>query len=158
MRVSTTRVLSSGSTYSEEFPATPDSVPRARAAMADFAAAAGATGDQLDDVRLCVSEAVTNVVQHAYGGGIGTFQITASYLPGELWALIADDGTGLRPGRVHGGLGVGLAVIAQLTDEFQIVRRSTGGTQLEMHFRMRVGERPPESRPGDPQPATPSRA
>jgi anti-sigma regulatory factor (Ser/Thr protein kinase) len=144
--------------YSQEFPATPDSVPRARAALAGFASAAGATGEQLDDVRLSVSEAVTNVVQHAYGGGIGTFQITASYIPGELWLLIADDGTGLRPGRVHGGLGLGLAVIAQVTDEFQIVRRSSGGTQLEMRFRIRVGEKPPESRPSAPEPATPSPA
>jgi serine/threonine-protein kinase RsbW len=151
-------VLSPGSTYSEDFPATPDSVPRARAAVAGFAVAAGAIGEQLDDIRLGASEAVTNVVQHAYEGRPGSFQLTASYTPGELWLMIADDGAGLRPGSVHGGLGLGLAVIAQVTDEFQIVRRASGGTQLEMRFSIRNAAPPPEFRPGHPQPATPSPA
>jgi anti-sigma regulatory factor (Ser/Thr protein kinase) len=141
-------VLRPGSTYAEEFPATPGSVSQARTALAEFAATVGVTGAQLDDVRLVVSEAVTNVVQHAYGEGAGTFQITASHMPGELWLLVSDDGQGMQPGSVHGGLGLGLAVIAQVADEFQIVRRSSGGTQLEMRFRIKSAGRRPEFWPG----------
>jgi anti-sigma regulatory factor (Ser/Thr protein kinase) len=145
-------VLNPGSTYTEEFPATPESVPKARAAVAGFALAAGATGDQLNDVRLAASEGVTNAVLHAYSGPPGAFHVTASYAPGELWLLISDDGAGLRPGCMRGGLGLGLAVIAQVSDEFQIVRRASGGTQLEMRFRLRIPGRPP--RPGSLQPRT----
>jgi anti-sigma regulatory factor (Ser/Thr protein kinase) len=145
-------VLSPGSTYTEEFPAIPDSVPRARAAVVGFALAAGATGEQLDGVRLAASEAITNAVLHAYLGASGSFQVTASYIPDELWLLVADDGRGLQPGGDRGGLGLGLAVIAQLADEFQITRRSSGGTGLQMRFRLRVPEPASSTEAGQPDP------
>lgn len=146
-------MLSPGSTYTEEFPATPDSVPRARAAAGGFALAAGAVGQQLDDIRLAASEAVTNAVLHAYDGTTpGTFHVTASYVPGELWLLVSDDGAGLRQGSMRGGLGVGLAVIAHLADEFKIVRRASGGTGLEMRFQVRTAEPAEQSSPGAPRP------
>jgi anti-sigma regulatory factor (Ser/Thr protein kinase) len=146
-------VLSPGSTYTEDFPAIPESVPKARAALAGFALAAGAAGDQLESIRLAVSEAITNAVLHAYPGATGTFQVTASYTPDELWVLIADDGAGLRPGSTRGGLGLGLAVIAQVADDFQIERRSSGGTQLQMRFRLRVADRPFHADGGSPRSA-----
>ena len=147
-------MLSPGSTYTEEFPATPDSVPRARAAVAGFALAAGATSHRLDDIRLAASEAVSNAVLHAYSAPGGSVQVTASYLPDELWLLIADDGAGLRPGGATGGLGVGLALIAQVADEFQVVARSSGGTQLQMRFRLRVAGPALRSHTGRPAPVT----
>ena len=48
-------------------------------------------------------------------------QLSASYVDGEFWLLIADDGSGLRPRGPHSGLGLGLALIAQLADDFQIL-------------------------------------
>lgn len=122
--------------------------------MTGFALAAGATGEQLDCVRLAASEAITNAVLHAYRGVAGRFQVTASYVPDELWILVADDGRGLQPGSDRGGLGLGLAVIAQLADEFQILRRSSGGTGLQMRFRLRVAEPAPDSDARQPDPAT----
>lgn len=146
--------MSPGSTYTEEFSATPESVPRARAGVAGFAMAAGAGGERLDAIRLAASEAITNAVLHAYRGQCGSFQVSASCLPDELWLLITDDGQGMRPGGEPGGLGLGLAVIAQMADEFQIVRRSSGGTQIQMRFRLRLAE--PAATPEDrePQPVT----
>jgi anti-sigma regulatory factor (Ser/Thr protein kinase) len=122
--------------------------------VACFALAAGASGQQLDAIRLAASEAITNVVLHAYPGPGGMVHVSTSYLPDELWVLIADDGQGMRPGSYGRGLGLGLAVIAQLADEFQIVRRASGGTQLEMRFRLRVagGGDMPETR--QPRPVT----
>jgi stage II sporulation protein AB (anti-sigma F factor) len=140
-------VLNSGSTYTEDFPAIPGSVPAARAALVGFALAAGAKGEQLEDIRLAASEAMTNAVLHAYDHGGGSFHISASYVPDELWLLISDDGAGLRPGRVRGGLGLGLVLIAQLADDFEIVCRSNGGTQLQMRFRLRMPEKAPHARP-----------
>jgi two-component sensor histidine kinase len=56
--------------------------------------------------------------------------------------LIADDGTGLRPRGPHSGLGLGLALIAQLADDFQILSRAGGGTELRMQFRLADGNDP----------------
>ena len=41
-------------------------MPLARSALREFALAAGASEQQVDDVRLAGSEAVTNAVVHAY--------------------------------------------------------------------------------------------
>jgi anti-sigma regulatory factor (Ser/Thr protein kinase) len=151
-------VLSAGSTYTEEFPALPESVPRARTAVEGFALAAGAADEQLDNIRLAASEAVTNAVLHAYRGMSGSFQVTASYIPDELWLLVGDDGCGLGSGSDRGGLGLGLAVIAQVTDGFQIIRRANGGTEVQMRFRLRVAEPGRTAEEGRPDPASVSPA
>jgi anti-sigma regulatory factor (Ser/Thr protein kinase) len=146
-------VSPAGPTYSEEFSAVPASVARARAAVASFAMAAGAIGPQLEAIRLAASEAITNVVRHAYRAPGGTFQVSASRLPGEVWLLVADDGEGMRPGGDGRGLGLGLAVIAHLADDFQIVKRASGGTELQMRFRLSLAQTVPPSPAREPQPA-----
>lgn len=140
-------MLSPGSTYTEEFAAVAESVPRARTALTCFALAAGADSERLEAIRLSASEAVTNVVLHAYGRGEGSVRVSASYVPGELWLLVEDDGVGLQSNGRRGGLGVGLVLIAELADTFEIVRRSNGGTQLQMRFKLRVGNGSAETRP-----------
>jgi len=122
--------------------------------VADFALAAGATGPCLEAIRLAASEAITNAVLHAYSEPGGTVNVSASCLPDELWLLVSDDGQGLRPGRDSRGLGLGLAVIAQLADEFQIVSRSSGGTQLQMRFKLQAAGSTWTPDPGRCQPAT----
>lgn len=132
-------MLDPGDTYTEAYPAIADSVPRARAALTAFAEDAGARGDKLDSIRLAASEAVTNAVRHAYReGSPGPIQVSASCLEDELWLLIADSGSGLRARSKTPGLGLGLALIAQLADDFQILSRGTGGTELQMRFKLPV--------------------
>lgn len=128
---------------SATYPATAESVPRVRAELTEFAAEAGANEDRLDAIRLAASEAVTNSVLHAYHGTPGKIQVTASSVGGELWLFVADDGSGLRPRGPHSGLGLGLALIAQIADEFQILSRSTGGTELRMQFKLDDAEEHP---------------
>jgi len=110
------------------------SVPSARRALAEMAAAAGAADRQLDAIRLAASEALTNVVLHAYSTPSGEIHVTAGIAGDELWVLIADDGRGIQAGLESDGLGLGLALIARLTDEFAIVERSSGGTELQLRF------------------------
>src|ERR1700750_313567 len=97
-----------GQTLSHTFPAVADSVPRARGALSSLARAGGATADQIDSIRLAVSEAATNVVVHAYDDDAGRIQLDAGLSAGELWVLIADDGLGMRPQSQRPGLGFGL--------------------------------------------------
>jgi anti-sigma regulatory factor (Ser/Thr protein kinase) len=118
----------------ETFPAVADSVPRARHALAAFARRAGASGEQIDAVSLTSSEALTNAVLHAYRGEPGAIQVTAALVAQELWVLIADEGSGIQPRGERPGLGLGLGLIAKLTDDFEIVARSGGGTEVRMRF------------------------
>ena len=116
------------------FPATAAALPVARRAVVTLARRAGATEERVHAIRLAVSEALTNVVLHAYRDRAGDFHLTAVVAGGELWVLVADDGCGLRPGSDRSGLGLGLALIAQASDELTIVKRSGGGTELRMRF------------------------
>jgi len=120
--------------FSHTYPAQPSSAAQARAALADVAAAAGADQRQVDAVRLAVSEAVTNAILHAYRGKPGQVHVTAAVVSQELWVLIADDGCGMEPASDRPGLGLGLGLIAQLSDHMAIVPRATGGTEVQVRF------------------------
>lgn len=135
-------MLIAGETFSESYPAVPEAVADARNALTGFARDAGADAERLEAVRLATSEAVTNAVMHAYDSGQrGTVQVSASYVEDELWLLIADAGNGLRPRSNSPGLGLGLALIAQLADEFQILSRGSGGTELRLRFKLGAQKR-----------------
>jgi serine/threonine-protein kinase RsbW/stage II sporulation protein AB (anti-sigma F factor) len=123
-------------TLSITYQAEPDSVPSARRALSDFAVAAGAEPRQVEAVRLASSEALTNAVVHAYRGGPGSVYVTAAVVSDELWVLIADDGCGLEPRPDRPGLGLGLGLIAQVSDRLAVVPRATGGTEVRMRFNL----------------------
>jgi anti-sigma regulatory factor (Ser/Thr protein kinase) len=118
----------------ESYPAFACSVPVARQAISDFAAAAGAGDERLQAIRLASSEGLTNVVLYAYPARTGHIHVTARMAGGELWVLIADNGCGIHAGRDSDGLGLGLGLISQMTDGFSVVERSSGGTELRLRF------------------------
>ncbi|HSO97621.1 MAG TPA: ATP-binding protein [Solirubrobacteraceae bacterium] len=116
------------------YAAVPESVPLARQELVRFSLLAGADGGQAEDIKLSVSEALTNVVLHAYRGVEGVIHVRASIAGDELWVLIGDDGAGLESQSDRPGLGVGLALIAQTSDGLTIMNRSGGGVELRMRF------------------------
>jgi serine/threonine-protein kinase RsbW len=126
----------------ETYEASPCSVADGRAKLADFAAKAGATPDQVDGVRLAASEAMTNAVLHAYRGGPGLIYVNASVASGELWILVSDDGCGLRPRADRPGLGLGLGLISEVSDDFALVSRATGGTEVRVRFNLVTTDAP----------------
>lgn len=121
-------------TLSESYPATAESVPRARRWATNFATWAGAQPETVEAIKLAVSEAVTNAVMHAYRDDPGPVQLTAARTGEELWVLVADEGEGHQTAPVTPGLGWGLALIADACDQFMITERSGGGTELRMRF------------------------
>jgi serine/threonine-protein kinase RsbW len=125
-------------------PAVPETVRLARRSVVAFAELAGAGTTLLDRVKLAVSEAVTNVVLHAYrdrdaeAACAGPVHVGVA-LAGtgdrdELWVLVADEGCGLQPRDDSPGGGRGLRLIANAVDELTVVRRGAGGTELRMRF------------------------
>jgi anti-sigma regulatory factor (Ser/Thr protein kinase) len=120
----------------ETYEASPRSVADGRTKLAEFAGKAGATPNQVDAVRLAASEAMTNAVLHAYGGGPGLIYVNAAVASSELWILISDDGCGLRPRADRPGLGLGLGLISEVSDDFAIVSRATGGTEVRIRFNL----------------------
>jgi anti-sigma regulatory factor (Ser/Thr protein kinase) len=117
-----------------ELPPTADSVGEARRAVGEFASDLGT----LDaDVRLAVSEAVSNSVTHAFRGREpGTVTIVCRKRPELLTVTVADDGGGMRPNVESPGLGLGIPLITKLASEVRF-DSSEHGTTVSMSFRRR---------------------
>jgi serine/threonine-protein kinase RsbW/stage II sporulation protein AB (anti-sigma F factor) len=106
-----------------------------RGGFAGFAAAAGFTGAALDDVRACVSEAVTNAVVHAFRDGPpGTVSADVELTDRELLVRVSDDGIGFGPRHDSPGLGLGIPTIAAMSSAMTIDVSRTGGTEIRMAF------------------------
>ena len=120
----------------ETFPAEAPTARLARRAAGEFAASEGADAETLAAVELCVSEAVTNAVVHAYRGeeDPGPIQIEARRPNGYLCLYVRDEGCGLTPRLDSPGLGLGLPLISQTAAELEVRRPEHGGTELVMRF------------------------
>jgi anti-sigma regulatory factor (Ser/Thr protein kinase) len=101
-----------------------------------FAADAGPDADTLAAVRLCVSEAVSNAVQHAYReeDEPGSIEVRACRPDGYLCLYVRDRGCGLAPRRDSPGMGLGLPLIAQAATQVEVREPADGGTELVMRF------------------------
>src|SRR3954469_10116302 len=90
--------------------------------------------EQLSDLKLALTEACTNAVQHAYENGDGVVEILYELHPDRLVIEVSDTGEGfVTPDRApdpedltEGGLGI--AIIRALADEFEVGEREGGGS------------------------------
>jgi anti-sigma regulatory factor (Ser/Thr protein kinase) len=123
------------SALARRFPARADQVRLARREVEAYARKHGAVDP--DGIALAVSEAVTNVVVHAYidAPEPGDVEVFAERHPGDgLEIQVCDDGRGMRPRRDSPGLGVGLPIVARLAQRFRVETRPGGGTAVSMLF------------------------
>jgi serine/threonine-protein kinase RsbW len=117
------------------FPAVPDSVSAARAAAREAAGRYGADDVLLDSIALCVSEAVTNAVIHAYHGrSPGDVELEAHKPDGYVCIYVRDSGGGMRPRPDSPGAGFGLPLMSQLASEVAVRARAREGTELVLRF------------------------
>lgn len=119
-------------TYAAETPAP----ALARRATTAYAAGEGADAETLAAIALCVSEAVTNVVLHAYRerDHPGDVEVEARRPNGYLCLYVRDQGPGLTPRIDSPGLGLGLQVISQSATALEVREAAEGGTELVMRF------------------------
>jgi anti-sigma regulatory factor (Ser/Thr protein kinase) len=116
------------------FPATPEAGPILRKALAAVARECGLGEQRVNDVKLAVTEAVTNVIRHAYDRQTpGEVIATADVDAGTLRIVIADTGAGMGSRSDNPGLGLGLPLIARLADTVEVVRKSPG-TEIHITF------------------------
>jgi serine/threonine-protein kinase RsbW len=93
----------------------------------------------IGDIALAVSEACTNAVVHGRSNGAkGTFGVLAEIFAGAVRVTVTDDGEGMSPRSDSPGLGLGLPLMATLSDALEVDVGPGGvGTAVAMSFRPR---------------------
>lgn len=112
-----------------------ENIPLLRNVVAHAARNAGVSEERLHDVKLCVTEAATNVVEHAYTGEQrGAVRVDVRVVGDELEIEVADDGRGMDPARRMEDGGYGLGIIYQLTDRSSVGTTPGSGVRVRMAF------------------------
>ncbi len=88
----------------------------------------------IEDVKLAVTEACTNVVRHAYQGAEGPLEVKVEPKSGSLTVVVTDHGTGIRPNPASDGAGLGLPLIAALSSQLEIGDGEEAGSCIRMSF------------------------
>jgi serine/threonine-protein kinase RsbW len=93
----------------------------------------------LSDIKLAVTEACTNVVIHAYPEGEGPMEVRAHLGDERLSVIVRDEGRGVVPRADSPGLGLGLPLIATLTESLELGTGADDATEVRMTFRIDQG-------------------
>lgn len=149
-------------------PSRPENVGVARVAVAAFAAQLPFTLSELEEIKVAVSEAVTNAVVHGYGHGRGVVTIRAGHDGRRLWVEVADSGRGIAdieqarqpafstdPER----MGMGFAFMEAFMDQVDVESAPGAGTTVRLYKRPRPKEQAPspdEPAAGDPAAGAPN--
>lgn len=126
-----------------EFPSLSANESFARAAAAGFAAQLDPTLEELGDIKTSVSEAVTNVIVHAYPDTIGKVSMRLRILDGEkLEITVRDWGKGIddleqamEPMYTTGGeerSGMGFTIMESFMDKLRVKSKPGKGTTVTM--------------------------
>ena len=126
------------------FPSISSNEGFARSCAACFAARLDPTLDEISDIKMAVSEAVTNCIVHAYPQTVGKIYITASVFDGgRVKISVRDRGCGIIDVRqameplftTLGGerAGLGFAVMESFMDRITVHSKPDRGTTVTMH-------------------------
>jgi stage II sporulation protein AB (anti-sigma F factor) len=125
-------------------PALPANVALIRHTLAGVLERLPLRPERRNEIQVAVTEAATNAVVHAYGGGEGPLEMTATARAPWLVVSIRDAGRGIHPAahREHGDptVGFGLPFIETLSDAMR-VEGGPGGTTVDLAFALEGEER-----------------
>ena len=124
--------------FTLSFPARAEYIVLCRLGVAALARLATLDAESVDDLKLAVTEACTNVVQHAYRDGFPEqIDVTYEAYAGVVRVVIEDTGVGhghwlaLASDDRDGGMG--LAIIRSLMDEVELAEGAGGrGTRVSL--------------------------
>ena len=119
----------------------------ARTAAACFAAQMDPTLNELEDIKTAVSEAVTNVIVHAYPDSIGQVQMKIRVLPDHVLEItVRDHGRGIpdvekamEPMYTTGGeerSGMGFTIMESFMDKLAVRSVPGRGTTVSMRKKL----------------------
>jgi anti-sigma regulatory factor (Ser/Thr protein kinase) len=118
-------------------PARAEGVGVVRQALAGVADALDVADGVLADMKMAVTEACTNVVVHAYPEDDGLLDVELRTGESGLTIVVRDHGSGIQPRRVPSrpaALGLGLPLVAALSDAFELRGSAGEGTEVRMTF------------------------
>jgi len=123
-------------------PARPENVSVIRHVLGAFAEALRLPDDLVEDLRLAVTEACTNVVRHAYPSDqTGPVEISIQPLEEHVSVIVSDHGRGIGTSSDTTGPGLGLPLIAAIADVVELQPVPGGGSRVAMTFsRQRRGD------------------
>lgn len=130
-----------------EFLAISENEKFARSTVSAFVSQLNPTLDEIEDIKAAVSEAVTNIVVHAYGNNIGTVYITCTLSDDTATITIKDTGCGIcdiklartplytgSPDSERSGLG--FTVMETFMDEIDVISERGVGTTITLKKRV----------------------
>lgn len=125
-----------------EFPSETRNVGFARTALALFASQLDWTLDEIEDIKVAVSEAVSNCVIHGYGLERGVIRIEASHGDNVLEIVIEDFGRGIEDLQLAQEtgyssipaerMGLGFTFMHEYMDEVQLASEIDRGTTVKL--------------------------
>ena len=125
-------------------PSLSDYVGVMRLAVSGVASRLKFTIEEIEDIKIAVSEAYTNAVQHGYNSNSdGRVVVVCNVYEDRLEIQVQDEGVGFEPTTLGTedqkteseskmGLGLGIAFIRNLMDESEIVSSPGKGTTVRM--------------------------
>ncbi|HET7567316.1 MAG TPA: ATP-binding protein [Gaiellaceae bacterium] len=129
-------------------PAKAEYIALARLTLTGLAELTDMADATLADLKLALTEAVSNSIRHAYDGSGGHVEIAYELTGSELRIEVVDDGAGFdptRPPALEGGEltegGLGIAIIRTIADELEI-DSEPGSRGSRLRFVKRLRDQP----------------
>jgi serine/threonine-protein kinase RsbW len=124
-------------------PSSSEYVGVVRLAVSGIATRMNFTVEEIEDIKIAISEACTNAVQHAYPTTPGHINITSCIEDDKLTIEVSDKGVGFDTNILGSkeqreksekklGLGLGLTFIKNLMDEADVQSQVGKGTTIRM--------------------------
>ena len=134
-RVSPRSAAAPGSDIRLTLPARAENVAVVRHVLAVLAETLDFPTAVVDDMRLAVTEACTNVVRHAYEGErAGPIELVLRPDGETIEVIVSDAGRGIGLSPDTAGPGLGLPLIASLVHRLEIQHAPRAGSRLAMTF------------------------
>lgn len=123
------------------FPSTSENVGIARVAAAAFAAQVDLTLNDLEEIKVAVSEAISNAIIHGYADKLGDIEFTLALFDDRLEFVVTDYGRGIadieqarRPSFTTAPerMGLGFVFMESFMDELTVESAIDKGTTVRM--------------------------
>lgn len=135
-----TTTKTKGTPFIMNIPNKAEYVGVARLAVSGIATRLNFSIEEIDDIKIAMSEAITNAVQYAYDEKEGRIEITCTSYPKKLEIVVQDQGKGFdlnkkapsKTPKSKLGMGLGLTFMKNLMDEADVTSKIGKGTTIRL--------------------------